>query len=109
VGEAVLALPIIGGLDDERTDRLMRELLAAIVERGAVAVALDMTGVDHVDAATAEHIGAVCRAVALLGARVLVSGLRPEVARGIIEAGVDFSSIQTVRSLKDALRRAMRG
>lgn len=105
VGDGVLALPIIGTVDDERAGRMMDELLAEVARRGASAVALDMTGMGQIDQHIAEHIVGLCRAVSLLGARVILSGLRADVVRGIVESGVDLSALSTVRSLKDALRR----
>lgn len=106
VSTGVLAAPIIGVLDEERAGELMSDLLAAVVSRAASAVALDLTGVESIDAGTADLIASLCKAVALVGARVIVSGLRPEIVACIVESGVDLGSLTTVRSLKDAIAKA---
>jgi rsbT co-antagonist protein RsbR len=106
VSTGVLAAPIIGVLDEERASELMTDLLEAVVSRAASAVALDLTGVDSLDAGTADHIASLCKAITLIGARVVVSGLRPDVVACIVASGVDLGALTTVRSLKDAIERA---
>jgi rsbT co-antagonist protein RsbR len=44
------------------------------------------------------------RAVSLLGARGLISGIAPAVAQTIVSMGVDLSQITTLASLHEALR-----
>ena len=105
VGEGVLVLPLIGGLDAERAEVILATLLEAVARSRAAHTILDLTGVDRVDAATADHLVIICRAVALLGAQAILSGIRPEVVKVLVSLRVDLSSIATDRSLREALRR----
>lgn len=105
VSNGVLAVPIIGTLSEERTHDLMHDLLTAVIERSAEQVALDLTGLDSLDVMTADRIASLCKAVALIGARVVISGLRPDVVSTLVAANIDFSSVKTVRSLKDAIMK----
>ena len=105
VGEGVLVLPLIGGLDGERAEVILATLLEAVARSRAAHTILDLTGVDRVDAATADHLVIICRAVALLGAQVILSGIRPEVVKVLVSLRVDLPSIATDRSLREALRR----
>jgi rsbT co-antagonist protein RsbR len=105
VSEGVLAVPIIGELSEERSRDIMHDLLSAVVAKRAEKVALDVTGVAAMDAFTADRIGALCKAVGLIGARVVLSGLRPDVVSELVGAGVELSAITAVRSLKDAIAR----
>jgi anti-anti-sigma regulatory factor len=105
VSTGLLAVPIIGKLSEERAHDLMHDLLTAVISRSAERVALDLTGLDALDDVTAERISALCKAVALIGAHVVISGLRPDVAGSLVSAGIDFSAVNTVRSLKDAIAR----
>jgi hypothetical protein len=41
--------------------------------------------------------------LAVLGARVMLTGIRPEVAQAIVDLGVDLSSIETRASLQDGI------
>lgn len=105
VWDGVIVLPLIGALDDQRAGALLTALLESVARRRAGHAILDMTGVNTIDARTADHLGMIGRAVSLLGARLIVSGIQPEVARGLMEIQANLSAIATERSLKDALRR----
>jgi rsbT co-antagonist protein RsbR len=52
----VLALPLIGTLDSERTQVVMETLLQRIVETGAMIAIIDITGVSTVDTLVAQHL-----------------------------------------------------
>jgi anti-anti-sigma regulatory factor len=64
---------------------------------------LDLTGVSAVDAATAEHLVRLVRAVELVGARAVVVGIRSEVARAVVSLGLDLGRVEVRASLRDAL------
>jgi anti-anti-sigma regulatory factor/PAS domain-containing protein len=103
VGRSALALPIIGALDRERSATIAATLLGAIVERRARDVILDLTGADTVDAATAEHLVALVRAVRLLGARPILTGIQPALALTFVGAAVDLAGVLLLRDLHQAL------
>jgi anti-anti-sigma regulatory factor len=105
VWERVLVLPVIGVLDDKRARVILSSLLESVARSRAQHAILDMTGVDRIDAGTADHLGLICRAVSMLGAKVILSGIRPEIVRMLADLRADLSSVVTVRSLKEALRR----
>lgn len=107
VHERVLVMPLIGAVDVARVDRVMETLLAGIVERGARAAILDVTGVRAIDAAVADALARVARAVELLGAGVILTGLSPEVARTLVEIGADLTGIDTRSNLQSGIARAM--
>ncbi len=54
--DGVLALPLIGTLDSERTQVVMENLLQRIVDTGAEVAILDITGVPTVDTLVAQHL-----------------------------------------------------
>ena len=64
---------------------------------------LDITGVPSVDHEVASLFARATQASRLLGAEVLLSGVRPEVARCLIELGVDLGQIRTVGSFQTAI------
>lgn len=103
VSNGVLAVPIIGALSEQRTHDLMHDLLTAVIDHAAERVALDLTGLDALDEATADRIASLCKAVALIGASVVICGMRPRVVRTLVEANIDFSTVKAVRSLKHAI------
>ena len=103
----VLTLPIVGVVDTKRSVDMTERLLQAIVDRQAKCVIIDITGVDVVDTSTADHFAKMVRAAAMLGAHCVVCGISPDVAQTLARIGVEFDDVQTLRSLKDALRHCL--
>ncbi len=108
VWDGVLALPLIGVVDSKRAAQVMETLLDAVVKMRGKYVILDVTGVDVLDTATADHLLKIVRAVELLGARCVLTGVRPSVAQTLVELGVSFGSLVTLRNLKHGLDRCLR-
>lgn len=107
IWDGVLAVPLNGVLDSDRAGQMMERLLEEVVNTRATYAILDLTGVDVVDTGTADHLVRIIRAIELLGARAVVSGIRSAVAQTMISLGVDLSRIITLRNMRDALRFCM--
>ncbi|MDC0744947.1 AAA family ATPase [Polyangium mundeleinium] len=107
VWDGVLTIPIVGVIDEERSSVITQNLLARVVETQSKFAIVDLTGVDEMDPGTAEHIVRIIGAVRLLGARSVITGIQPAVARAMISLGVDLSRIQTRANLRDGLRTCL--
>ena len=107
VWDDVIALPVIGVVDSQRAAAMMDRLLTHVVANKSRVVILDVTGVEVVDSAIADHLVRMVKAVELLGARCIVTGLRPAVAQTLVSIGVDLGSMTTLRSLRHALRKTL--
>lgn len=105
--ERVLALPLIGTLDSERTQTVMEMLLQRIVDKGAEIAIIDITGVPTVDTLTAQHLIKTITATRLMGAECVISGIRPQIAQTIVHLGVDLSGVVTKASLASAFTWAL--
>jgi rsbT co-antagonist protein RsbR len=105
--ENILALPLIGTLDSERTQVVMENLLEKIVETEAMIAIIDITGVPTVDTLVAQHLLKTVAAARLMGADCIISGIRPQIAQTIIHLGIDLSQVVTKATLADALAVAM--
>lgn len=103
VWQDILAVPIIGNIDTERSSIIQDALLTAISQNEVRFAILDLTGVGEMDVATAEHIERLAKAVTLLGAEIVMSGLGPKVARVMVEQGLSFQGM-TMKNLREALR-----
>lgn len=106
--EGVLALPMIGTLDSERTQIVMESLLQRIVETGSEIAIIDITGVPTVDTLVAQHLLKTVTAIRLMGADCIVSGIRPQIAQTIVHLGVDLEGVTTKATLADALALALK-
>ena len=105
--KGILALPLIGTLDSERTQVVMESLLQQIVETGASIAIIDITGVPTVDTLVAQHLLKTVAAGRLMGADCIISGIRPQIAATIVHLGVDLSAVVTKASLADAFALAL--
>jgi rsbT co-antagonist protein RsbR len=101
--DGILALPLIGTLDSERTQVVMESLLERIVETGASIAIIDITGVPTVDTLVAQHLLKTVGAARLMGAECIISGIRPQIAQTIVHLGVDLGDVVTKATLASAL------
>jgi len=109
VWEGVLTVPIVGQIDPGRAALLLEELLGAVLRARARFAILDLTGVDVVDTAAVDHFFKILGAVELLGARCIMTGIKPAVAQTMVTLGVDMSRMTTMATLEDALHSCLRG
>jgi rsbT co-antagonist protein RsbR len=108
VWDDVLVMPIIGVVDSRRTADMVQRLLAEVARSQASYVIVDLTGVEIVDTRTADHLMKLVRKVEVVGAHCVLTGIRPAVAETLVDIGVDFGRITTLRNLKHGLREAIR-
>ncbi|MEO7339142.1 MAG: STAS domain-containing protein [Caldimonas sp.] len=106
--EGVLAVPMIGTLDSNRTQLVMEALLQRIVDTGSELAIIDITGVPTVDTLVAQHLLKTVTAIRLMGADCIISGVRPQIAQTIVHLGIDLQGITTKASLADALALALK-
>lgn len=107
IDDDLLAMTLVGGLDERRADRVLSTLLEGVTKTGARTVILDVTGVPEVDTQTADAVLKAAKAVSLLGAEVVLTGIRPEVARTLVMLGADLGSIVTKGTLKAGIAHAL--
>lgn len=108
IWDGVLTLPIIGTLDSSRTMLVMEALLGRISKDHAKAVVMDLTGVKSIDSQVSHHLIQMVRAVQLMGADAIVTGIHPEIARALVSLNIDFNNITTRASMSDGLKEAFR-
>lgn len=106
--EGVLALPMIGTLDSQRTQVVMESLLQRIVDTGAEIAIIDITGVPTVDTLVAQHLLKTVTAIRLMGADCIISGVRPQIAQTIVHLGLDLQGVVTKANLADALALSLK-
>ena len=107
VWEGIVIAPLIGALDSRRTQHFMEVLLERIVDANAEVALIDITGVPTIDTQTAQHLIETISAVRLLGARVVLTGVRPSIAQTLVHLGIDLSDMTTRFSLATGLRIAL--
>ncbi len=108
IWDDVLTLPVIGVIDQDRSAAIMQRLLDAVAHEPCRHVIVDLTGVEVIDTQAANHLIKIKCAVELLGARCLLTGIRPAVAQAITELGLDLSTVVTRADLKGGLQHCLR-
>lgn len=103
ISDSTLVMPLIGAIDSNRVQQILENLLAGVANSHATSIIIDITGVPVVDSQVADSLIRASQAVRLLGAQVMLTGIRPEVAQTLIGLGIDLSSIITLGSLHDGI------
>lgn len=104
----VLIMPLVGSFDGPRIEEFSATLLGGVEREGARLVLLDITGLPLLDTAGAAGLLRGVRAAALLGARCVLVGVRPEIAQSLVGLGVDLREIGTAATMQQALISEMR-
>jgi CheY-like chemotaxis protein len=103
----LVAMPLIGVMDDARAAHALEAARRGASERRAEIVIIDITGVPNVDAAVASTLLRAARALRLIGARTVLTGIRPEVARTLVDVEMDPRGIVTRGTLQSGIAYAM--
>ncbi|MHB9023874.1 MAG: PAS domain S-box protein [Armatimonadota bacterium] len=107
IWDGVVVAPLIGTLDSQRTQQFMERLLNAIVAANASVAIVDITAVPTIDTQTAQHLIDTFNAVQLLGARIVLTGVRPAIAQAVVHLGIDLTGVCTRPSLMAGLRSVL--
>jgi rsbT co-antagonist protein RsbR len=107
VHDRILLLPLVGTVDSHRAAQIMETLLLRVVEEQARAVIVDIAGVPTVDTMVADHLLKTTEAVRLLGAETILTGISAQIARTVVQLGVDISSMHTRSRLADGIELAL--
>jgi len=107
IANGVVVMPLVGAIDAVRAALVQETLLAGVGQHQAEIAILDITGIDEIDAAVASGLVGAAQGAALLGAEVLLTGVRPAAARTLIELGVDMRGIKTLSSLQQGVTHAI--
>lgn len=108
LSDQVVVMPLVGSVDSLRAQNVMNTLLEGVEKNRARIAILDITGVPVVDTQVANTLIRSAQAVRLLGAKVLLTGIGPEIAQTLVGLGVDLGDILTYGSLQAGITHAMR-
>lgn len=107
ISERAVLMPLVGAIDTHRASRIIASLLSGVGNQRVRVAILDITGVSVVDTQVAHTFIQAARAVELLGARLVLTGIRPDVAQTIVALGVDLGTIITRADLQEGIRYAL--
>ncbi|HYO62496.1 MAG TPA: PAS domain S-box protein [Pyrinomonadaceae bacterium] len=106
IKEGVVVMPLIGAMNSERAAQMLEALLKGVTSSGARVAIIDVTGVQAVDTHVANMLVRAAQSVRLLGAEVVISGIRAGVAQVLVGLGVDLKDVVTRRNLQEGIEFA---
>jgi anti-anti-sigma regulatory factor/HAMP domain-containing protein len=108
VWENIVVMPLVGTLTSDRARKAMESILSETMNLGARVSIIDVTGIPLMDTATADYIIKTVKAIKILGAEPIITGISPEVAGTIVKMGVELGDVVTRSTLADGLKYALK-
>jgi len=107
VHHRILLMPLVGAIDSRRANQVMDSVLLKVTEAQAKCIIIDIAGVPVVDTKVADSLVKTTAAVHLLGAETILTGITAQVARTIVQLGVDISTMHTLSRLAEGIELAL--
>jgi rsbT co-antagonist protein RsbR len=104
----ILVMPLIGTVDERRAAQMVDTLLHGVVTQRTKVAIIDITGIRTLEDQAVEGILKAVQAVRLVGAEVVLTGVRPEVAQRLVAQGYDLHKIKAFGSLQSGIVSAMK-
>lgn len=105
--DQIVIMPLVGAMDAKRAERMIDTLLRGLAASRAPIAIIDITGVSEVDAHVANTLVQAAQAAALLGTRVVLTGIRAGVAQSLIGLGIELHDIVTRKTLQSGIACAL--
>jgi rsbT antagonist protein RsbS len=98
-----LIASVQSALTDHEVVELRDALLAEVAKHRARAIIVDVGALDVIDSFVSRSLAIVARASRLRGARMVVVGIRPEVAVTMSQFGLRLDAVETALDLEAGL------
>lgn len=105
--QGIVALPLVGALDADRTQVAMEHLLDCIVQYEAEFAIIDISEVPVIEDRIFQQMLKTIAAIRLMGADCIISGIRPHIAQTMVHLGVELNVVSKP-TLSDAFALALR-
>ena len=105
--DGIMLLPLVGTIDTMRAQQMTENLLEAVVKYQARVVVIDVTGVAVIDTSVAQNFINTVKAVRMLGAEVIFTGINPDAAMTMVGLGIDLSDTLTRGNLRAGMEFAL--
>ncbi|WP_437672304.1 PAS domain-containing protein [Sorangium sp. So ce131] len=107
IAAGVLVVPLVGKMTRERADLVIEALLHGISDQQARIAILDVTGMPEAGAEVTDALIRAARSVRLLGAEIVITGVRPSVAQALVQLEADLGGIVTRGTLERGVAYAL--
>jgi PAS domain S-box-containing protein len=104
----ILLMPLIGTVDPQRALQVLDAIAQGVASKGARIAIIDITGVPTVDTQSASVLLQTAQVVRLLGAEVVLTGVKPAVAQALVHLGLELTGIATLGDLQSGINYALK-
>ncbi len=106
ISEGCLVVPIQGDIDDERMRRIQSQILKGVEDNKVKGVVIDVSGVRIIEPYHASIIDKTAKMICLLGAKTVLTGMRPGVAISLTDSNFDFKEIyETAGTFEEGVKK----
>ncbi|OEJ28431.1 anti-anti-sigma factor [Streptomyces agglomeratus] len=99
----VLLTGLLNELDDKAALAFTHELTERVSADGARGVLIDISRLEIIDSFVARTLMELTMMARLLGARVIVAGMRPPVAITLVELGIELVGVETALNAEQGM------
>ncbi|HEX5567819.1 MAG TPA: STAS domain-containing protein [Streptomyces sp.] len=99
----VLVTGLVNELDDKSATLFAEELTERIAAERASGVLIDISRLEIIDSFVARTLTELSTMARLLGARVIVAGMRPPVAITLAELGLQLAGVETALNAEQGM------
>lgn len=99
----ILIASVQGSMSDADLTHLREQLLLDVRRYRSTGVIVDVTLIDVMDSFAARTLRGISQVVKLLGARVVIVGIQPDVAFAMVQLGLTLEGTTTALDLEDGL------
>ncbi|WP_422122463.1 STAS domain-containing protein [Planococcus sp. X10-3] len=106
INASVSILPLIGSVDSFRTSILEEKVLTEIGASQIDTLILDLSGIADMEPEVIHHLMKLIDGTAMMGCQTVITGLRAEVVRKMIQLGLSFDpKTKTLGTLQQSLQQ----
>ena len=104
VSPTVAVLPLIGTFDSYRMEIIEVKVLTDIAKLRILTLIIDLSGITDMDEVTISQFQKVLIGITLMGAKSIITGIRPELVRKMVHFGIDLHTYaETKATLQQTL------
>lgn len=96
-------MPLVGTIDSKRSEYILEHVPLKVQEQNVHVLISDFSGINNLDTIAIDCLFRTSAVLGLLGVRSIVTGLRPEIAKSVVQLGMDLSLIQVFGTVQQAL------
>jgi rsbT co-antagonist protein RsbR len=105
ISNSVAVLPLIGMIDEYRIRIIEEKVLMDISRLKVQTLIMDLSGVAEMEMNVIDHFQKVLNGISMMGSKAVITGLRPELVRNMIHAGITFEQkAETRGTLQQTLK-----